>query len=544
MFRPAFPRFVQLQERVKSLFYSYGLFCATHQLSTILFAVISVLFVIYPLRNIPILGNTSQMYEMPLSDYNVGEKSSASPRWYSGPPIGYVQQILVKSTVAPSHPYKAPTLADLYTAPLHTSFTILEQINRLQVGDGTSGKKLTISDVCLHVSEPDANVQGSRFLPQFDCLILSPANLWHNQKEVFESDKEILQTVQSSAQNSYEASPRMRDLLFGVPWRESGMSKFFVRNRERTVQYSITIIYKTYNPEYIKQLTDTLLSLYPLSLVNSNVSQTITHVSYREHTTSYIADYTPLIAAYLILFLYIYFSVQKIEMVKSKWGLAFSAVITVVCSLLMSISICAVFGVTPSVNSGEIFPYLVVIVGLENVLVVTRSVVSTPLNLEVKFRIAEGLRMEGWNITKHLMTELVILAFGFLTFVPAIQEFCLFASIGLLVDFYLQMFFFATVLSIDIRRLELSDLGRGHTYLHVQSDTGRVLADDSSTTVQPDLNPSPAESDTFIVASLFHIPKRIKVMNFVAQFRVVQRLMMLCTVIWISLGALQDRHHL
>jgi len=52
------------------------------------------------------------------------------------------------------------------------------------VGDGTSGKKLTISDVCLHVSEPDANVQGSRFLPQFDCLILSPANLWHNQKEV------------------------------------------------------------------------------------------------------------------------------------------------------------------------------------------------------------------------------------------------------------------------------------------------------------------------------------------------------------------------
>lgn len=43
----------------------------------------------------------------------------------------------------------------------------------------------------------------------------------------------------------------------------------------------------------------------------------------------------------------------------------------------------------------------------------------------------------------------------------------MFASIGLLVDFYLQMFFFATTLSIDIRRLELSDLDR-HTYLHVQ----------------------------------------------------------------------------
>lgn len=44
---------------------------------------------------------------------------------------------------------------------------------------------------------------------------------------------------------------------------------------------------------------------------------------------------------------------------------------------------------TPSVPS-EIFPYLVVVIGLENVLVLTRSVVSTPVDLEVKLRIAQG----------------------------------------------------------------------------------------------------------------------------------------------------------
>ena len=37
--------------------------------------------------------------------------------------------------------------------------------------------------------------------------------------------------------------------------------------------------------------------------------------SYRETSTSYLVDYTPLICVYLVLFLYIYFSVQKIEMV-------------------------------------------------------------------------------------------------------------------------------------------------------------------------------------------------------------------------------------
>lgn len=38
-----------------------------------------------------------------------------------------------------------------------------------------------------------------------------------------------------------------------------------------------------------------------------------------------------------------------------------------------------------------------------------------------------------------------------------LQEFCLFAVVGLVSDFFLQMFFFTTVLSIDIRRMEVGD---------------------------------------------------------------------------------------
>lgn len=41
-------------------------------------------------------------------------------------------------------------------------------------------------------------------------------------------------------------------------------------------------------------------------------------------------------------------------------------------------------------SCSEIFPYLVVVIGLENVLVLTKSVVSTPVDLEVKLRIAQG----------------------------------------------------------------------------------------------------------------------------------------------------------
>uniref|UniRef100_A0A8C4LHV3 Sterol regulatory element-binding protein cleavage-activating protein n=1 Tax=Equus asinus asinus TaxID=83772 RepID=A0A8C4LHV3_EQUAS len=55
----------------------------------------------------------------------------------------------------------------------------------------------------------------------------------------------------------------------------------------------------------------------------------------------------------------------------------------------------------------------------------------------------------------------IILFTGLCILVPAIQEFCLFAVVGLVSDFFLQMLFFTTVLSIDIRRMEVGvgDLG-------------------------------------------------------------------------------------
>ena len=109
-----------------------------------------------------------------------------------------------------------------------------------------------------------------------------------------------------------------------------------------------------------------------------------------------------------------------------------------------------------------------VVIGLENVLVLTKSVVSTPVDLEVKLRIAQGnfitestitflfsllafdflenrtasgmsycinwrivfkclflflpgLSNESWSIMKNMATELCIILIGYFTLVPAIQ---------------------------------------------------------------------------------------------------------------------------
>ena len=46
-------------------------------------------------------------------------------------------------------------------------------------------------------------------------------------------------------------------------------------------------------------------------------------------------------------------------------------------------------------SSSEIYPYVVIVIGLENILIIVKAVMSTPEELEVKYRIAVGLSKEG-----------------------------------------------------------------------------------------------------------------------------------------------------
>lgn len=246
------------------------------------------------------------------------------------------------------------------------------------------------------------------------------------------------------------------------------------------------------------------------------------------------------------MFVYYYFSVRKIDFLKSRFGLAFTAVMTVFLSLKMTMGICFFFGVSLSLQGREIFPYMVVLVGLENVLVLTKSVLATPPHLDAKIRVAQGMAKEGWSITKNLLLEITILTFGLFTFVPAIQEFCLFAITGLICDFFLQMLFFSTVLGIDIRRMEneiektnpnaRNSLYQSHvhynrSYGSAVKTTGmnrskshpRLSSFHSG--VASNINPEPEKK----------IPKRLRLVNVWARTRFFQRAFMILMVIWIMM---------
>ena len=296
-----------------------------------------------------------------------------------------------------------------------------------------------------------------------------------------------------------------------------------ISNNSIVFTYAITIALKSFNKPFIDELTQKLNERFANSPDPSS-SNTIINLQY---TSQNILYYIPYVSLYLLLFLYIYISVSKIEFVKSKWGLAFAAVAQVIASLFMSIGTCSFFGLTPTLNSGEIFIYLIIFIGFENIIVLTQSVVSTPVDLEVRYRIALGLKKESWLITKIITFELIIIFSGILTMVPAIQEFCVFAYVGILIDFFMQMIFFVTVLSIDIRRMELSDLNR-------QRSVAKSISDPSLTSIiQPKSKNFCKKCERTI--KINPGPKSVQFFYFWGRTRFVQRVLIFLSTVWIIL---------
>lgn len=61
-------------------------------------------------------------------------------------------------------------------------------------------------------------------------------------------------------------------------------------------------------------------------------------------------------------------------MVHNKWKLAFVAFLTVFATLSSTFGICSYFELTPTLWGTSIYPYLAMVVALENMMCITRCV--------------------------------------------------------------------------------------------------------------------------------------------------------------------------
>ena len=231
---------------------------------------------------------------------------------------------------------------DAIRAPLSQSFKLMESISNYQYFDGYVLRRMppklyanlylfcrespqSLNNLCFQVSEPMAKIdkESASYLPTFSCLMISPANIWQNDVNNFLMDSTIIKTLYSIKDlASPHSSGSLREILFGIPWMETGIKRLYVRTRQRTITYAITLVLSKHNQQYIDGLTTFLRDKYSLipnpsddnqteseDSAQESEAKTLTHIYFQNKFT--LTDLMPLFATYLMLFLYIYFSVRK-----------------------------------------------------------------------------------------------------------------------------------------------------------------------------------------------------------------------------------------
>lgn len=214
-------------------------------------------------------------------------------------------------------------------------------------------------------------------------------------------------------------------------------------------------------------------------------SADVTYVRPCRHTPGDDDDGYVLVIVYILVFFYIYLTVGSVESVKSKFGLGLAAVVIVSVSMLMAIGICKYLGLVTTLVAKEVVPFLVVATGLDNMALVTKSVASTSWDVPIRFRIAQGLGRAGPQLAKSMLTMEGLLMVGAYSRIPALQQFCIVGSVGVLTDFFLEITIFASVLSLDLRRLgqfELTELTRAS---QVAKPPAASIEDDFPTASMP-----------------------------------------------------------
>lgn len=175
--------------------------------------------------------------------------------------------------------------------------------------------------------------------------------------------------------------------------------------------------------------------------------------------------------AYGLTATYFVLSLSKIRAVKSKLGLMVTAVAQIALAIMSSLTVCALFKIDLSRIPRAAYPLVLMAMSLENIFRLINSVIVTPADHSTSSRIGHAFGETGHIALASVMQNILIL-WGLSKVVSSgVSAFCTFAAIAILFDFFYLSTFFLSVLSVDVRRTELSDALEKAAAKHNRSTT-------------------------------------------------------------------------
>jgi Niemann-Pick C1 protein len=158
--------------------------------------------------------------------------------------------------------------------------------------------------------------------------------------------------------------------------------------------------------------------------------------------------------AFLImgLFCAVYLS-KRHNPVRSQSVLGLGAVVTIILSIISGYGLLFICGV-PFTSITQIFPYVMVGIGLDDTFIMTGALARTNPRDDVVDRVVYVMEEVGIGITSSTVTTVVAFFLGCTSSIPGVRWFCWYAAPTVLIDFIYQITFFVAILVYDDRRIK------------------------------------------------------------------------------------------
>lgn len=430
----------------------YGSYAASHIVTTLLVSVAVAAILLYP---IPFLFTT---------DLVNGASSLPHHAWTVAQPLPYTTRaesdVIMRSIWVHSN-YMQALNKDLLISALELQDELIGSTSATPPtfrGHATSKPfahpPSLYGDIDLSPAQRDSYhiVNG---LTNQSWFFHSPLQYWGCARERIMADPDILSTVNNMKNQSNSANVTLRhSIVF------SG-KRFEERRLLAADALVVTLVYLRDSPigkqwerkaALLPQKVSKKWDIYPPD-ARSSTSQ-LYEFQFRPISRQ---DSVILALAYGLTSLYFLMSLSKLRAVKSKFGLILTVMAQIIFSVMSSFTICAIYKIDLSGIPRAAYPLVVLAMSLENVFRLINAVILTPAEDSTSSRIGHAFGETAYTAIASSMQNVLILIGLSRLVSPGVSAFCLFAAIAIVLDlFYLSTFFLA-VLSVDVRRTELSE---------------------------------------------------------------------------------------
>ena len=282
----------------------------------------------------------------------------------------------------------------------------------------------------------------------------SPLIFWNCSEALIREDKDILRTINEQSH---------RRTMLNLTLRPSSVfaGKSFDRKRLTAADSLVITLFDKGDTNFGKDWTERLKFLQVLapdrwSMYPDHRHELRSQLYQFQFKPMSLRDDFFLFAAYILMSVYFFISLRKLRAVKSKVGLIITIVSEMLICITASFTICVIMQVDLARVPQEVYPFVVLVIGLENRFRLINAVLSTPQG-PIVHRMATAVGDVG-HLSLAAAAQNLFLLWLFTKFVSSgVASFCTFAAVALVFDYVLHLTFFVAVLGVDVQRMDLQE---------------------------------------------------------------------------------------